>query len=107
MSSDLIETIGALLPFIVIFTVSFLLFVYNKKKKKEALNQLPGEHQKLEHQKRDADIVNTFTVILPLVIFIVLRNQGVLWTQAMFTGLFVGIVFKSIFFLSQRKNNYK
>lgn len=104
MDSDLVGVFA--FPFLIFF-FSFLLFVYNKKKKKEAFNQSPVEHQKLEHQKRDADIVNTFTVILPLAIFIVLRNQSVLWTKAMFTGLFVGIVFKSIFFLSQRKNNHK
>lgn len=102
MNSDLVGMLA--LPFLIFF-VSFLLFVYNKKKKKEAFNQLPVEHQKLEHQKRDTEIVNTFTVIVPMAIFLILRNQGILWTQAMFIGLFIGAVFRAIFFLSERKNN--
>lgn len=99
MNSDLVGMFA--LPFL-IFSISFLLFVYNKKKKEETFNQLPVEHQKLEHQKRDAEIVNTFTVILPLATILVLRNQGVLWTQAMFVGLLVGTVFRVLSSLSKK-----
>ena len=99
MDSDLVGVFA--FPFLIFF-VSFLLFVYNKKKKKEAFNQLPDEHQKLEHQKRDDEIANTFTVILPLAIFLVLRNRGVLWTKAMVAGLLVGTVFRVLFSLSKK-----
>lgn len=100
MLSDLI---GMLVLPLLIFAVSFLLFVHSRRKKKEAFNVLPIEQKKLELKKRDTEIVNTFTVILPLAVFLALRNQGVLWTQAIFIGLLVGTVLRVLFFLSKRQ----
>jgi len=64
---------------------------------------LPIEQKKLELKKRDNDLVNTFTVIIPVTIYFALQGGGIPQTQAMFIGLLVGTIFRVLFFLSNKK----
>jgi len=67
------------------------------KKKQEAFNKLTAAKQRKELLKRDSDVTNIVTFVLPMALFITLEKSGVAWGLSLLISLGVAGIFRLIF----------
>ena len=91
-------------PFVLI--ICFSIYRTKKKFKKEDLEmaKLPPELQAKKKKDGEQQVINALTVILPMAIFLTLRNSMNIG-EALIISVIVGIIFRQVINYLQKRGN--
>ena len=105
---------GTLFSFIALFTlfilpVVLIIFLFKRSNKRrgreeEVLNKLPSEAQKAERNKKNEEVINFFTVILPFAIMgVLIEIDNMPFLYAFIIGIFVSLLFRLLIYFAKKR----